>query len=245
MAFGFYQSEITGSGCFSWEGPDFARYCVWDGPDTPISSPHYTEWTGFYVTRELAIGGAAGFVWNLDDDYGTGLSPKYRVRISGQYDSAYNESFNYALNFSGGFSVLIGDSGTYGINTTGEVASGLFDVPTLSGGFSGYCESGLQNLASLSGGYSGYCESGLHDTLAAYSLFVTGEYRPNNWDLSQYSINISGGLTQRITGGSGNVGFTFSSFTYEILTARLARSISGSGNVGFLMSSFGYHFTEV
>lgn len=245
MAFGFYQDEGIGLGCFSWTGPDFYRECIWDGPNTPVSSPHYTQWTGFYVTRELAIGGAAGFIWNLDGDYGTGLSPKYRIRLSGEYLASYTETPTYAVSYSGGFSVLVTDSGTYSGRYTGEVASGLFDVPTFSGRYTGYCESGLQDSPNFSGSFSGNYASGISENLAVYSWIMTGECRPKNWDKQDYSINISGGLTQRITGGSGWIGFAFDTFTYELITNKLSRGISGSGNMGFQISSFGYRFTEV
>lgn len=222
-AFSFYQYEGTGV----------------DGVILPTSSPHYTDFTGFYVPPSVIEGKKVGFLWRIFDDYES-RAPQYRVKISGEAGNRFNERFNLELFLSGSFSTLVTDSGTYSTQFTGAMVSGWNENAMFYTSPTGNLVTGARDEPTFSGRYSGDYKSDAKDA-PTFTTTITGQIPVLYNDTTKYQIGFSGGFSKKdrdiIT-----VGYELSGVSYRIGGRQVAITGSDEVFVNFELSKVIFEF---
>ena len=202
-SFNFYQYEGTGN--YSWV--DAYGVLLWNQPVLPISSLHWSQFTGFFIDESLIQGGNKGFEWMLWDDYSQRTT--IRTRISGDVGNRVNDFSNVWISLSGALSPLTTENGFYNVSYSGAQVTGNSDLSPfnlqLSGQQSGRPLDSGWMLIQISGAQSGTnvdqsffnarWSGETKSTLCEIPYFNTrfsGAVFPKNKDIVSINFNLSG-----------------------------------------------------
>jgi hypothetical protein len=210
----------------------------WTGPILPISDLSFTEYTGYYLPKNIFLGATKGFRLQLGVENDT-YAPLFRTIYSGKMGEAGNDSSDLGINIFGVISPLVSEIGSLGNFYSGEVASGLNDYPnfgTVYSGFysgdskdssdfgsliSGSLDSSPKDYSNYSSKVSGFCKSGIIDS-QSFGCKISGQLLKKDKDYFSTTFSLVGisyiikGLATRITSGdNANITFNLSTIIYN------------------------------